>query len=123
MKKFRLYIISYLYNIISLIKKNFKLINHFYNFIKKNIHTLFIIQLESLFKVNVFFILKNKKNKRSKISTITNNDNCVMTINQKFMKIKIQVHSTLLNIFHLIYKVDLLRAKVPKLRSEVVDRV
>jgi hypothetical protein len=52
-----------------------------------------------------------------------NNDNCAMSINQKFIKFKIQIFLTLLNIFYLIYKVDLLRAKVPKLRSEVSDQV
>lgn len=39
------------------------------------------------------------------------------------MKIKFQVESTLLNNFHLIHKGDFLMIKVPKLRSEVADRV
>jgi hypothetical protein len=39
------------------------------------------------------------------------------------MKIELQVDSTLLNNFHLIYKGDYLMTKVPKLRSEVIDWV
>ena len=46
-----------------------------------------------------------------------------MSINQKFIKLDIQVVSTLLNNSHLlIYKVDLLRTKVLKLRSEVAEQ-
>ena len=38
------------------------------------------------------------------------------------MKIEIQVVSTLLINLDLIHKVDILRVKVPKLRSEVAER-
>jgi hypothetical protein len=46
-----------------------------------------------------------------------------MCIDQKITKLKTQVLPTLLNIFHLIYKVDLLSAEVPKLHSEDIDWV
>jgi hypothetical protein len=46
-----------------------------------------------------------------------------MNVNQKSMKYEIWVDSTMLNNFHLIHKCDILRTKVPKLRSEVVGRV
>jgi hypothetical protein len=39
------------------------------------------------------------------------------------MKVKFQVDSTLLNNFHLIYKGDFLMIEVPKLCSEVTDRL
>jgi hypothetical protein len=39
------------------------------------------------------------------------------------MKFELHVDSTSLNNFHLIHKGDCLMIKVPKLRSEVTDRV
>jgi hypothetical protein len=45
-----------------------------------------------------------------------------MSIDYKFMKIKVHTDFTLLNIFHLIYKVDLLNTKVPKLRFKAAKQ-
>ena len=104
MNKFRLYVILYLYNIIWFkFKKKINLLTTFTILLKKYITILCIIQLGSLFKVNVFFILKTKKNKRSEISIVTNNANFSTSINRKFMIFEIQVDSTLLNNSYLIH--------------------
>src|SRR5579862_7517379 len=67
-------------------------------------------------------LVRCKKIQKSKISTVTINANCFIYINCRTMKIEIHVVSTLLNNFHLIYKGDLLRTKVLKIRSEVAAR-
>src|SRR5579859_3408212 len=73
-------------------------------------------------KLRLKLLIRCKKIQRSKISTITLNANYFTNIKCKPMKIETQIVSILLNNFHLIYKGDLHRTKVPIFRSEVAAR-
>src|SRR5436190_23613773 len=100
MKKLRYYITIYT------IKKS-KLIDYFYNFIK-NFFTYSLLFNFNLYLKLVYFLMKNKKSKRSKISTITKKWSCSAIIALIVMKIHLQLDSDQLNIIQLIIKVELL---------------